>query len=34
VLGDAAFADWGWRVPFIVSIAAAGHQRVDPAVDE
>ena len=30
-IGEAAFADWGWRVPFIVSIAILA-VYVDPPV--
>ena len=30
-LGEEAFADWGWRMPFLVSIAAARRLAVDPA---
>ncbi len=33
VLGEEAFAAWGWRVPFLLSSGAAGPLRVDPHVD-
>ncbi len=33
-IGEEAFADWGWRVPFLISIVLLGDFGVDPAVDE
>ena len=30
-LGEEAFADWGWRVPFLVSIILLGDLGLDPA---
>ena len=32
LLGEEAFADWGWRIPFLVSIVLLGVSRVDPPV--
>ena len=29
-LGEDAFEAWGWRIPFLVSVAAAGRVAVDP----
>jgi hypothetical protein len=32
--GEEAFAEWGWRIPFLVSFILLGDQRLDPALDE
>ena len=33
-LGEEAFADWGWRIPFLLSVVLLGVERLDPPVDE
>ena len=33
-LGEADFAAWGWRIPFLVSVRAARHLGLDPAAPE
>jgi MFS family permease len=33
-IGEEAFADWGWRVPFLVSILLAGRVGLHPSEHE